>query len=89
MKFLQRFYHHLQYKSQSTHIYIVLSHLQGQYTCFDTNTVHTRWKPESISCDRHKEIPIAMLVVTYVLYWHTLAQRTVNLTVRSRKSIIL
>lgn len=26
-----------------------------------------------------------MLVVTYVLYWHTLAQRTVNLTVRSRK----
>lgn len=29
-----------------------------------------------------------MLVVTHVLYWHTLAQRTVNLTVRSRKSII-
>lgn len=87
MKFLQRFHHHLQYKGHSTHIYTVLSHLQGQYTCFDTNTVHTRWKPESISCDRHKEIP--MLVVTYVLYWHTLAQRTVNLTVRSRKSIIL
>lgn len=51
-----------------------------------TLTQYTRWKPESISCDRHKKIP--MLVVTYVLDWHTLAQRTVNLTVRSRKSII-
>lgn len=68
MKFLQRFHHHLQYKGHNTCISSLFQVIYKGNIHDVTLTQYTRWKPESISWDRHKEIPMSAVTCSLLVH---------------------